>query len=383
MRVLVLIYEFPPVGGGGGRVAEDICRGLAGRGHEVLVLTSHLDDFPREETRDGYEIVRVPVGRKLAYKASFIDMFGYILSGFGPGLRIIKHWKPDVMHVHFAVPSGALALPLSVLTRVPYLLTAHLGDVPGGVPDKTAGWFKWVFPLTPPIWKFASKVFGVSKFTRKLVQESYSLDARVIPNGVDLELLDPGEISVENPPRIIFAGRFVTQKNPIQVVRALAQLQDLPWQCVMVGDGPLREDIEQEIVANGLDDRFTLTGWIAPDEVIDWYAKSDILFMPSLSEGLPVVGVQALAMGLAIVASPVGGFIDLVEPGQNGFLLKEQGVLMGVASLRELLTTPELLIAFRRSSRQIASRFDIQYIVDSYEAEMLAVMQGESSSEAI
>ncbi|MEA3349186.1 MAG: glycosyltransferase family 4 protein [Chloroflexota bacterium] len=367
MQILVLIYEFPPVGGGGGRVAEDICRGLVQRGHGVLVLTSHLEGLPRQENRDGIEILRVPVGRKYPFEAGFLDMFGYILSGFMPGLRLTKQWKPDVVHVHFAVPSGALAWLLSKLTGLPYILTAHLGDVPGGVPEKTDRWFRWVYPFTPPIWKAAAKIFGVSEFTRSLVKEHYSLDIGVIPNGVDLKMLDPGPITVGAPPRIIFAGRFVGQKNPVQIVRSLATLQDLHWECVMVGDGHLRPAVEAEIARHNLENRFTLTGWITPDEVVDWFARSDILFMPSLSEGLPVVGVQALAMGLAIVASQVGGFVDLVEPGQNGYLLDEQSETIGVDELRTLLSDPVQLTSCREASRRLATRFDVEQIISAYE----------------
>ncbi len=374
MRILVLIYEFPPVGGGGGRVAEDICRGLAKRGHELLILTSHYKGLPYLERRDGMTIRRIPVGRRVPFKAHFVDMLGYVLVGFFAGVVNILRWKPDVMHVHFAVPSGALALPLAILTKVPYVLTAHLGDVPGGVPDKTERWFRWIFPLTPPIWKSASRVFGVSEFTRQLAKESYGIDGKVIPNGVDLELLNPGEIALNQPPLILFAGRFVTQKNPVQVVRALAGLRHLAWNCVMVGDGPLRAAVEAEIERQQLGERFTLTGWVTPDDVIEWFRQSDILFMPSLSEGLPVVGVQALAMGLAIIASRVGGFIDLVVPDRNGFLLDNHSQTTGVAALKGLLSEPQKLLAFRQFSRQHAHKFDITQIVEDYEEELLQIV---------
>ncbi|MBU0510995.1 MAG: glycosyltransferase family 4 protein, partial [Chloroflexi bacterium] len=365
MRIIVLVYEFPPVGGGGGRVAEDVCRGFVQRGHEVLVLTAHLKGLPRRENRDGIEIVRILSGRRLPFKAGFGAMLGYILAGFGAGWRIIRAWKPDIIHVHFAVPSGALALPLSRLTGVPYILTAHLGDVPGGVPDKTDRWFRWVFPFTLPIWKSAAQVCAVSEFTRDLAKQSYDVDIQVIPNGVDLNLLDPGEIQAATPPRLMYAGRFVTQKNPVQIIRTLGALRDLPWNCVMVGDGPLRPEIEAEIERQGILDRVTLTGWVTPDKVIGWFARSDILFMPSLSEGLPVVGVQALAMGLAIVAGRAGGFVDLVEPGVNGYLLDGNSSAAGVEELRQLLSSPQQLEAFRKASRRIARRFDIREVVRS------------------
>lgn len=372
MRIFVVIYEFPPVGGGGGRVAEDICRGLVQRGHEVIVLTSHWGDLPRRENRAGVEIVRVLARRKYPFKARFLDMLGYILAGFLPGLRLMKQWQPDVIHVHFAVPSGALAWMLSKLTGVPYVLTAHLGDVPGGVPEKTSHWFRWVYPFTPPIWSSASKIFGVSEFTRSLAKQHYGLDIGVIPNGVDLDLLHPGEMKVGSPPRIIFAGRFVHQKNPVQIVRTLAALEDLSWDCVMLGDGPLRAQVEAEIARHQLEDRFTLLGWVSPQEVIEWFDRSDILFMPSMSEGLPVVGVQALAMGLAIVANPVGGFVDLVESERNGFLLDGRE-LSGKRALQTLLTSSQKLEAFRLASRQHANRFCIDQSVASYEDVLMAV----------
>lgn len=369
MRILVLIYEFPPVGGGGGRVAEDICRGLVRRGHQVRVLTSHYKGLPRREEIDGIVVERVPVGRKLLFKAYLRDMMGYVLFGLLPALRLVRTWKPDIIHVHFAVPSGALAFVVHLLTGVPYVLTAHLGDVPGGVPEKTDRWFRWVAPFTPPIWRRAAKVFGVSEFTRQLAEERYRVEVAVLHNGVDLKALDPGEITVSEEPQVVFAGRFVPQKNPLQVVRALSAVRDLPWKCVMVGDGPLRPAVEAEIRTHDLEDRFVLPGWVTPDQVIAYLRAGDILFMPSVAEGLPVVGVQALAMGLAVLAGRVGGFVDLVEHGRNGFLLDGgEKQAMGVSFLRQLLTDRELLLRFRRESRLLAQRFDIEYIVDAYQA---------------
>ncbi|NOH00777.1 MAG: glycosyltransferase [Chloroflexi bacterium] len=150
MRILTLIHEFPPIGGGGGRAAYDICCELAARGHAVTVLTAHMDGLPREEIQDGIRLVRIPSKRTEAFTASFETMFAFDLAGLWAGLALIWRFRPDVIHTHFAVPAGALAFVLSLLTGVPYILTAHLGDVPGGVPEKTAHWFKWLEPFTRP-----------------------------------------------------------------------------------------------------------------------------------------------------------------------------------------------------------------------------------------
>jgi glycosyltransferase involved in cell wall biosynthesis len=367
MRILVLNHEFPPIGGGGGRAAEHICQTLAKRGYEIEVLTSHMDGLTREEERDGYHITRIPCRRTQPFKASFLSMGLYVLAGFWAGRRFIRASRPDLIHVHFAVPAGALAWALSKLYRIPYVLTAHLGDVPGGTPEKTGGWFRFIFPLTHPIWRGATEIVAVSEFTRGLALKHYNAQVRVIPNGVELDATSPESICVNPTPRIVFAGRFMAQKAPVQIVRVLKELGDLPWECVMIGDGPLMEDVKAEIHSSRLGDRFQLPGWVEPQQVLDIFEKSDILFMPSLSEGLPVVGVQALSKGLAIVSSRIGGFLDLIDQGKNGYMVEVDDKDQFADRLRELILDREKLLAFRRSSLEKAKEFDIDRVVDSYE----------------
>lgn len=367
MRILVLTYEYPPIGGGGGRVAQDICAGLAKRGHEIRILTAHHGDLPGLEEKGSIQIQRLKSGRRLAFKADMRAMLGYVLASFWAGLGVMRRWKPEVMHVHFAVPSGAGGWALSILTGTPYILTAHLGDVPGGVPQKTAEWFRWVFPFTPPIWRRAAQVVAVSEFTRSLALAKYPVPIQVIPNGVDLDEIHPGEIGIGKPPQIVFAGRFTEQKNPVQLVRTLGGLKDLAWNCTMLGDGALRGEIEAEIARHELGERFKLPGWVSPQEVLACFAQSDILFMPSRSEGLPVVGVQAIAMGLAVVLSEVGGNIELVHGNENGFLVAKDDHPGFGRALRELLSSPERLLETRKASRRHASRFDLKDVVEAYE----------------
>lgn len=368
MRILVLCHEYPPIGGGGGRVAQDLCIGLTRLGHEITVLTANCGDLAEHEFQESVEIIRLNSGRKYPYKAGLKAMAGFIWVSFWRSLKIIAKDRPDVIHVHFAVPSGVTAWALKLFTGVPYVLTAHLGDVPGGVPEKTGRWFKFVYPFTPAIWRSASRVAAVSDFTRELALKSYAVEINTIRNGVDTKILNPGEIKVNQPPRIVFAGRFAPQKNPVQLVNILAAIKDLPWTCAMIGDGLLRVDIEKTIALHDLQDRFTLTGWIEPEEVIQWFAKSDILLMPSLSEGLPVVGVQALSMGLALVLSRVGGCVDLVQEDQNGYLLEPDDQAGFEWSLRSLLENPDRLLAARIASRNMAVDFEITKIVLQYEA---------------
>lgn len=379
MRILVLNHEIPPVGGGGGRAAEDICRVLAERGHKIKVLTSHLKGLPYKEQRNGYQIIRIPSLRTQPFRVSFLSMVVYVLAGLWVGFRLIRAFQPELIHVHFAVPAGALAWMLSRITRIPYILTAHLGDVPGGVPEKTTEWFRWVFPFTHSIWHDASVRVAVSQYTRDLALRNYSEEILVIPNGVDVNSLKPKSIKVNEPPVIVFAGRFMPQKDPLRIVQTLKKMVDLPWKCVMIGDGPLLSDVKKMIVESNLEDRFILTGWITPGEVMRRFDQSDILFMPSLSEGLPVVGVQALAKGLAIIASRVGGFVDLVDEARNGYLIERNDTVNFSVKLRKLLEDPIHLLSLRHTSLEKAKSFEITHVADQYE-DIFLEMTGKESN---
>ena len=376
MRILTLIYEFPPIGGGGGRAAYDICRGLTACGHQVTVLTAHMRGLPFEEFKDGIRLVRISSLRRDAFGASFSTMLAYILAGVWAGLRLIRLDRPDIIHTHFAVPSGALAWAVSILTGIPYILTAHLGDVPGGVPEKTGKWFRWVEPFTRPIWKRARKVIAVSEHTRQLALKHYPVTVKVIHNGADIKQLSPPKIKVNIPPRLVFAGRFVPQKNPLVIIQTLSRLKDLDWHCSLLGDGPMLDDVKHEIEETGMGERFHLPGWVTPEIVLEHFLRSDILFMPSLSEGLPVVGVQALATGLAIVASDIGGFLDLVDNQKNGFLVDAHDIPAFSNALRGIISNPETLLRFRQASVEKSRQFDLQKIVEQYQSILHDALDG-------
>jgi L-malate glycosyltransferase len=367
MKILVLCHEFPPVGGGGGRVARDIALGLAQRGHELHILTDHLEGLPAREMQDGLLVERIPARRRKAFRAEFAEMARYDLAAFQAGLKIIRNWKPDVIHAHFAVPAGAAAFALSKLSKVPYLLTAHLGDVPGAVPDKTDRWFKFIYPLTPQIWKSAARVVAVSEYTRGMALEHYKVPIDVIHNGVEHSTLPAWQPASDGVPRLVFAGRFVAHKNPLDLVKALASLSELPWTCVMAGDGEQLQAAHGLVKQHGLEARIHLPGWVTPEDVLKHFAASDILVLPSRSEGLSVVGVQGLAMGLALVLSEAGGNPELVLANENGFLVPAGDVAALTSTLKSLLSAPQKIAAFQARSREMAQAFELGKIVAQYE----------------
>ena len=138
----------------------------------------------------------------------------------------------------------------------------------------------------------------------------------------------------------------------------------------MLGDGPLYKETVGKIRKYGLEDRIKIPGWVKPEEVKKEFQKSDILFLPSKSEGLPVVGVQALASGLAFLVSDIGGFGDIVEQGKNGFRisLEEPDYKdLFINGLLEMIGNSDKLLFFKKSSIRMAEKFDIKEITKKYD----------------
>ena len=213
MKILVISHEYPPIGGGGGQVVADVCTHLAARGHQVHVLTALFGDLARKDVQGNLSIERISSCRTQAYRAGFATMACFILKAILRGSRVMREFRPDVIQAHFAVPAGAAAYVLSGLFRVPYVITAHGGDVPGGAPQKTDKWFRLVQPLTRPFWKKAARVISVSQQTRRFALQHYPVDIQVIPNGIDTQACQPGTFDPNQPARILYIGRFSPEKN--------------------------------------------------------------------------------------------------------------------------------------------------------------------------
>ncbi|MBJ7258834.1 MAG: glycosyltransferase family 4 protein [Chthoniobacterales bacterium] len=368
MKILTLCYEYPPVGGGGGRVAAQISGALAARGHEVRVLTSRTGSLPaREENPAGVDVRRVFSFRRSADTCSVPEMAAYIALNALPVARAVRSWSPDVMHVHFAVPTGPVAWFARKVTGVPYVLTVHLGDVPGGAPEQTDHLFRVVRPFTIPIWRDAAAITAVSSHVGQLARAAYDAEAEVILNGTASCSASPPGPDPAGLLRLLFVGRMSVQKNPLFLAGILSAMRATNWRMTFVGDGPLRADLESALRAKGLADKCSFRGWLDNTAVKECLDCSDVLLVPSLSEGLPVAGIEAVSRGLAIAGSDIPGLRDLVLDGINGWSLPLDSTQAWGRALDEAASDRAALQRRQIESLRVAARFDLGKITDAYE----------------
>ena len=367
LRILTLCYEWPPVGGGGGRAARDIAESLAKRGNVVRVQTVRFRESRAYDVVNGIDLYRSWSFRRRADQCSPVEMAGYIVSNFFPAMTHALRFKPDLIHAHFAVPTGALALPIALIAKVPYFITAHLGDVPGAIPDQTDHLFRWLTPAIRPIWNRAAALVAVSSFVANLARKAYGKELTIIPNGINLVGRPEAPGQSIAPTRLIFVGRLNPQKNLLFLAKVLSGIRDLHWECDIVGDGEERARLVKAFREAGVSERVRFHGWLDPGDVENKLRAAEIFLLPSKVEGLSVAALEAAKFGLVLIGSDIPSLRESIIAGKNGCLLPITDSDLWSDTIRELLNKPEKRLEMRRQSWEHAREFDLERIGDRYE----------------
>lgn len=248
----------------------------------------------------------------------------------------LKRDRIGHLHAHFGTNSTAVAMLCQAIGGPGYSFTAH-GSAEFDRLDQIG--------ITAKIDR-ARFVIAVSKFGRsQLMRKCSSADwpkIHVVHCGVDAGLLTPDPTPVPDVKRLICVGRLCEQKGQVLLVEAVRQLKDegTEVEIVLVGDGEMRRDVERAIEKADLGDAFTLTGWASGEEVRTRLEQARALVLPSFVEGLPVVIMEAFAMGRPVLSTFVGGIPELVKPGENGWLMYPGDVDSLKAALMDVLATP-------------------------------------------
>lgn len=322
MKLVLVNYEYPPLGGGAGNATAHLARALHRLGHQVTVVTSSFADLPARENDDGAEIVRISSVRARIDRASLGEMASYVLRACIEVPRLARSRSADGCIVFFSVPCGPVGWITRRLVGTPYVVALRGGDVPG----TEAGIRRLQWLLTPFRRAILTGAVAVTANSRGLAALSKRADpfpVDVIENGVDAALFQPAtNPSSASLAPVLFAGRFNTQKNLFVLLEqfARARLEVPQLRLVMVGDGPLRAALEERAVALGIGDAVEWRGWLGKAQLAALYRQCSVFVNPSLYEGMPNTVLEAMASGLPVIASAVPGNDELVEHKRTGLL---------------------------------------------------------------
>jgi glycosyltransferase involved in cell wall biosynthesis len=346
-RILLLNYEYPPLGGGAGYASEALVERLVDRGIAVDVVTSSVQAGPAwrvEERRPGLEMHWIRTRRKGIHQVGLKGAGGYLL-GAAPVVRKLVHARRyDVAHVFFSLPTGAL-LPFLDLRRTPAIVSLRGSDVPGYDMSKLSleRAHRVLRPLTKWIWRRSDQVVTVCSALGDLVRRTDpGLDIEVIQNGVDLDLFTPPADRVHplEPVRCLAVSRLIQRKGIGTLLRGWALLERGRFQLEVAGDGPLAAYYRTLADELGIAGEVRFLGALDRPTLAERYRAADLFTLVPYDEAFGNVYAEALASGLPIVGSRVGGIPELVDDGDNGILVPAGDAELTAAAITCLADDP-------------------------------------------
>ena len=369
MQLLFANYEFPPVGGGAAYASQATARELVAMGHQVDFLTAATDGKRDDEEIDGVRVYRVRSYRRGVHESGLIGALSFL--GFAATrLRVLARVNGyDAYHYYFSLPTGFLSLLPGAHRHRPYIVSLRGSDVPAY--DPALFWHhKALLPVTRRIWRRAYRVVANSEDLRRLALScvpDVSID--VILNGASA----PGARSTPGEKRsglrILTVSRLIARKGLDTLIRALGRSGNEDLSLDIAGEGPEGAALRGLARACGVADRVRFHGFVDRGGLESLYVNADIFVLASLAESCSMALLEAMAAGLPLVATRVGGNVELVRDGTNGLLFKAQSVEELHTALRTLVSNPALRRRFAVANRELArEQFSWRAVARRYEA---------------
>ncbi len=318
VNLLILNYEFPPLGGGAGNAYYYLLREFAKYPElEIDLVTSSADRYKVERFADNITIhyLDISKGNQNLHYQTGKDLLTYTAKAYIYARKLKRKKDYNLCHAFFGIPCGFIAL----LLKTPYIVSLRGSDVPF-----YNNRFYWLdklvlLRLSMLIWRKAKHVIANSEGLKELAQTSSpDQDIKVIYNGVDTNQFYPLENKVSGDKiKLISTGRLIERKGYRYLIEALKDNDQV--ELTLVGDGNLAAELKELAVKNNANAKFV--GMVEHDELPKYLREADIFVLPSLSEGMSNSVLEAMACGLPIIATDTGGSEELVK--ENGFILKK------------------------------------------------------------
>ena len=270
----------------------------------------------------------------------------------------LADWRIDHVHCHFATNPVAVAMLCRVLGGPSYSFTVH---GPQEFDQATTLWYADKVRHA----KFVSTIthFAVSQLYRWTDFIDWP-KIHIVRCGVNDTFLTTPQVPVPAAPRLLNIGRLSEQKGQLLLVEAAAILkkQNVAFTLDLVGDGEMRPEIEKRIAHHGLQQHVRLLGWQNETQVRDHLQHSRALVLASFAEGLPVVLMEALALGRPAICTAIAGVPELIETGVSGWLVPAGSVEDLSTTMRQAVEAPvETLHAMGQAGRErVRERHDVR-----------------------
>ncbi len=359
MKVAILIQLFPPKWLGGTEIATyNIARELAKKGHEIHIITMTDGRLSRESKGKGFYVHR------LAWQK--IKFLG-IISLWLKIVLLLKKINPEIIQVQ----GLGIALPAFLAKkffRKPYIIYCRGSDV----------YLPWKFKKTisKMILKNADLVISLTNDMAKETKKIYNREIKVIPNGINLERFENlsrdkirQKLEIKDEKIILFVGGL----KPVKGLQYLIEAMDIikkkepEAKLILIGEGEERKNLEKLVKKLNLKNNVIFVGKVPNEKVPEYLVAADIFVLSSISEGFPNTILEAMASGLSIVATKVGGLAEIIKDGKNGFLVKPKNPQEIAEKILLLFENDNLKEKISKNNKEEVKKYSSENIIRKLE----------------
>ena len=334
MKVLMPVLHYPPVIGGLEVWTQNIAQGAAKKA-EVFVVTGKVKNEPEKQILNKVNIVRTSLLHLSNLSHSSLI---YIISAlpfiFLKSLNLVKKEKINILHCQSFL-SGFIGYLLFKLTGVPYIVTVQRLE-------QSRSFFRRL------VYNNAKVCIAASSKIKEYFENINCKNIVVIPNGIDLKRFQNSDreinrkkLGLKNEFVIITVARLEKVKGIKYLIKALALLND-KYKLLIIGDGSERKSLENLAKELNLQDRIRFLGEIPNEKIPEYLLVGDCFVLASLREGFGIVVLEAMASRLPVIATKVGGLLDLIENEKTGILVEPENPEQISQALFKLRSQPEL-----------------------------------------
>ncbi len=378
MKILIASDLHYPTINGVATFSRNLAKGLADRGHEVLVIAPSQTGKHYKEV-DGNHIIH----RTVAVPFPFYQNFRISLKPDRAVKKIIDEFEPDVIHIQMLLGIGQAAMKYGNRVGIPIVSTNH------AMPENLMDNLKLLAPVSRPInyilteygRRFHSQSDCVTMPTQSAIEmfaaaSKLTIPLKAVSNGIDLSHFtndkpDPKIYEThhlpKNVPLITYIGRLDAEKHLSVLVKAFTQvLETAKAHLVIVGDGTDAANLHQQVKDAGIQDHVTFTGRVSDEDLVELHRVGTVFTMPSPAELQSIATLEAMASGQPIVAVDAGALRELCQDGINGVLCEQDNDTQMAAGILSIITDPARRQQFSEASLAIAGTHDINHTLDQF-----------------
>lgn len=386
MRVLMVSHGYPPTLSGVTLVVQKVARGLAARGHHVLVITASESETPYEAVDDGVRLMRVhacanpfwPEGPIPYLSRNEID-------------AAIAEFAPQVLHVHDAGLLGQCAVSAGHRHHLPTLATCYFvpsfvtNYVGGGIANHLIESIAWSYSIK--LYNRCDQVvFGTEAHRQAFLAQGLKTPNLLISNGIDTtryhnhgerDLATEERLGLPNGPRLLFVSRLARDKRIDILVEAMSHVRTRfpDAHLLLVGKGPDRERLEAMVAERNLGEAVRFLGFVAEKDLPAVYRACNLFVMASTCEVQSLPTLDALATGLPVVAADAVALPEIVLDGVDGYLVPPLDAPAMANAICHILADPAMARRMGEAGTRIAHEHADERTLELYDLTLSAMAQ--------